>query len=282
MVKATTAFLNARAILENASITSPAFEADALFTHIVGNSRFMLDEISKACYDDLIVLAKRRAENQPLQYLLGQWGFLDLSLDVGPGVLIPRAETEELCLAAAEILSEIGDKNPCILDLCSGSGAIALGLQSLFPCANIAALELYDEAIFYLKKNLLNFAKTHKKSPTIVKDNIFSYHSQLEPQSLDMIISNPPYVGTEEYNGLAPELFWEPKSALLAGENGLAFYHTIAKNYRFALKPQGFLAVEIGASQGEAVCTILRQNSWKSTVLRQDFAGLDRIIIAKP
>ena len=280
-MKARLAFLHVRESLTKAGIPDAGFDADALFTHAAGGSRFAVDDITEAQWQLLLSLTRRRVGREPLQYLLGSWGFLSLDLAVGPGVLVPRPETEQVCLAAAQLAEDEKWQVPCILDLCSGSGALALGLQTLLPTARITAVEWDAAAFAYLAKNVAAFAARGQHAPHPVKADAFTYHRQLAPQSLDIIVSNPPYVTAAEYEGLAPEVRAEPRQALVAGENGLSFYHAIAMRYKQAVKPGGCVVLEIGAAQGEALRQILAASQWRDIAVYQDYAGLDRIVVAR-
>ncbi len=264
--------------LQEAGIDNAGFEADMLIRHLAGAHRLQIETLSEAQCESLWALAARRCRREPLQYLLGEWDFLSLRLAVGPGVLIPRPETEELCLAAAALLH----KEPCpaVLDLCAGSGALALGLQSLCPGATVTAVELYDEAFGYLKENVARFAQNHPAAPAAVQADVCTYHRQLAPHSLDLIVSNPPYVSETEYAVLAPELAFEPKSALVAEEEGLFFYRTIISLYQCALRPGGALLFEIGAGQAEAVAGMMERQGYREIGVQKDLQGLPRIVSA--
>lgn len=274
-MRAQDAYLQIRDMLRQAGVEDAGFDASALFAHVVGRPRFFVDEVDGAQWQALLALAQRRAKREPLQYILGRWPFLDLELAVGPGVLAPRPETEEVCLAAAELVRATGLEHPNILDLCSGTGALALGLQSLLPGASVTAVELHPDAFGYL---LQNTADTEVRA---VRADALTYYKELPPESLDLLVSNPPYVTEAEYGTLAPEVHAEPRSALVAGEEGLAFYRAFARDYRAAVRPGGHLVFEIGAGQGRALQRILEENGWHAIAIRQDTAGHDRMAIGK-
>lgn len=269
------AYNKTRVILSEAGIEDAGLEAGLMIEHITGKPRFNVDEIEASQWEQLQQMAQRRAKHTPLQYLFGIWPFMDIPLQVGAGVLVPRPETETVCLEAAEKIK--GTAAPAFLDLCAGSGALALGLCSLARGARGTAIELYDEAFAWLQKNIQAFGATHGNPPKAVQADVFTYQKQVAPQSLHLVVSNPPYVSAQEYAALAPELYHEPKQALVAEENGLQFYTAIAQNYHVALKPGGWLVFEIGAGQGEAVEKILREAGYKNVAIKQDLAGLDRI-----
>lgn len=267
-----------RDILREGGIEDAAHEVNLLFRHVCGATRLEREDISEPEWEQLEALARRRAQREPLQYVLGVWPFLDLELALGPGVLIPRPETEGVCLTAAGLLK--GKAGPAIADLCAGSGAIALALQSIAPGAKILALEKEEAAFGWLERNSKNFKKVTGNAPKLVQGDVLEFHKHLPDSSLDLIISNPPYVTEEEYAGLEPEIYYEPKSALVAADGGLAFYKAIAENYLPKLKTGGTIVFETGASQGPAVARILVEAGYMGTGLRKDLSGRQRIAIA--
>ncbi len=282
MVEAAAAYAEVKRLLTQSGISEASFEAEQLFEHLAGRHHLLAAPLSPAAYEALLALAARRIKREPLQYILGTWDFLGLRLHVGPGVLIPRPETEEVCLAAAACLEESASAlSPHILDLCAGSGALALGLQKLFPKADILAAEKYDAAFAYLARNCGAFAKNHPATPRPVKADILVYHSKLPENEYDLILSNPPYITENEYPTLAPELSYEPKEALVAPENGLFFYRQIARHYKSRLKPNGTLVFEIGGAQGAAVLQILQAEGYAQRQVLPDMQGLPRIALAR-
>lgn len=265
--------------LERADIPDAGFEAGVLVQHVTGRMRFEVDEVGEQRLGQLRALAAKRALRQPLQYLIGHWAFLDLELEVGPGVLIPRPETEEVCLAAAACLA--GRVAPVVLDVCAGTGAIALGVQSMIPAAEVAALEWDAEAFAYLERNIAVFVAAHSRAPTALRADALTYYKMLGAASLDLIVSNPPYVSEAEYGALAPELYYEPRQALVAEQNGLLFYEVIVEKYAFALKNGGALVFEIGGEQGDAVAGFMRRAGFTEVEIRKDMAGFDRIVLGR-
>lgn len=279
MVSAREAFVALREELAKAEIEQAGHEAGLLFAHVCGVTRFERDKVTPAEQKRMQELAEKRIHHYPLQYLLESWPFLDLELAVGPGVLIPRPETEEVCLAAAELISSL--EQPEVLDLCAGTGAIALGLQHQFPRGNFFAVEWDREALSYLKKNVRTFAETYGRTPRVIREDVLYYHENLDNCRYDMIVSNPPYVTEAEYQTLAPELRYEPKQALVAEEEGLQFYRVITRDYYPALKPGGPLVFEIGTGQGESVRSLLVDGGYEGVEIRRDTAGNDRIAIGR-
>ena len=192
----------------------------------------------------------QREKRRPLQYILGRWPFLDLTLEVGEGVLIPRPDTELLCESAADWLK--GRPQPRVLDLCAGSGCVGLGIARLCPGARVTAVELSQEALPYLRRN----AARYPQYALTVKAG-----DALDPGAaeglFDAVVSNPPYIPAEELEGLMPEVRREPRMALDGGD-GLRFYRGIARIWVPRLQPGGFCAVEVGVGQAAAVATLFR------------------------
>lgn len=265
--------------LAQAGIPDAAFEAQTLLQHVAGRPRFELDALTSDQEKEFEALILRRIDREPLQYLLGSWSFMGLDLAVGPGVLIPRPETEQVCLAALEKLA--GNPRPTVLELCAGSGAMALAIQDCLPEAMVTAVELDTAAYHWLERNVRDFAQRYTRAPQPVQADALDYHRQLPPAGLDLIVCNPPYVDAADYNALEPELFFEPRRALAAPEQGYFFYRRIARDYASTLKPGGWLVFELGAGMGPAVAEILRQNAYAAVEIRPDYAGHDRIALAQ-
>ncbi len=266
-----------KAMLQKAGVEDAGFEADVLIRHITKKGRF--DEYDITCdeAENIKCLLDRRLNREPLQYILGTQPFLDLELSVGKGVLVPRFDTEEVCLAAVDTIKS--KKDPVVLDLCSGSGALALGVQSLCKTAIVTAVEKSEDAFFYLKRNVSAFKE--KPKPSAVKGDVFTFHKQVMENSVDLIVCNPPYVTEEEYSTLQPEVLAEPKQALVAQDDGLCFYKAISKDYFNVLTHGGWMVFEIGSKQGKALLDILQNNGYTSVEIKKDMSGNDRIAIGQ-
>lgn len=278
-----TAYVWVRAQLEQAGVEDAAFDAACLMELVAGrNWRWIDGELTNPQRERLEQFTAKRAQRYPLQYLVGRWPFLDFELEVGPGVLIPRADTELLCETGATLLD--GKTAPRVLDLCAGSGCVGLGIKRLVPDARVISLEKSAEAFDYLVRNaasaLAGFDDDH---PAVepVQGDVFAYQQKLEPECLELIVSNPPYVTSTEMRSLAPELHFEPVMALEAEQEGLAFYEHIAPAYLHALCPGGWLAVEIGCAQGPAVSGIFSASGYRNVEVKQDLAGKDRVVLGQ-
>ena len=227
--------------------------------------------------EKLEALCTRREQREPLQYLCGIWSFLDFDLAVGPGVLCPRADTEVVAEAAAQMLA--GVQAPKVLDLCAGTGCLGLGVKRFCPEADVTCVEKSPEAFRYLKKNAVSALK--QGTARAVEGDLFHYWQGLPEGKLDLIVSNPPYLTAAEMQQLQPEVAREPAMALEAGEDGLVFYRALAEHYQNALRPGGALALEIGWQQREAVTALLAANGWVDITCRKDYGGNDRCILAR-
>ena len=220
-----------------------------------------------------LALVDKRKSGYPLQYIATTWSFMDFELSVGPGVLIPRPETETTAKVAIDCLKNV--VNPNVIDLCSGTGAIAIAIRRAYIVQTITALEKYDEAFSYLRKNSQNY------DINIVKADVFGYESLLVDNSLDLIVSNPPYVSKQEYVTLERELYFEPKYALSDEADGLTFYRYISNAYRSKLKQQAYLVFEVASQRANDVKCILKSLSYGKIEIISDEYGMDRVVVAQ-
>ena len=254
------------------------FDAGELFRLVTGQDARLADRpLTAEQAAKLEALTARRATREPLQYLCGSWPFLDFELAVGPGVLCPRADTEVVAEAAAQMLA--GVQAPKVLDLCAGTGCLGLGVKRFCPEADVTCVEKSPEAFRYLKKNAASALK--QGTARAVEGDLFHYWQGLPEGKLDLIVSNPPYLTAAEMQQLQPEVAREPAMALEAGEDGLVFYRALAEHYQNALRPGGALALEIGWQQREAVTALLAANGWVDIACRKDYGGNDRCILAR-
>lgn len=276
-------YLSARRELNMAGVDSPGADSILLLEHFFGLDRSGLalhGEESPLPRQETAFLqaVKERAARRPLQYILGRWEFLGLSLKVGEGVLSPREDTAVLVEALAERLKSL--PAPEGVDLCAGTGAVALGLCSLLPQAKATCLELSRQALPYLKENLAAYPAY---SIQAVQGDVLDPKTaeRFPPESLDFIASNPPYIRTGELPTLQPEVQKEPALALDGGADGLLFYRAICGLWLSRLKPGGVLAVEIGEEQGEPVSRLFSSHGLQQVQIKQDLAGLDRCVIGQ-
>ncbi len=275
-------YLQAKRDLAAAGVDSPGSDAAALAERFFGLDRGGLALCGKASPDPgreaaFLQGVKERAGRRPLQYILGSWEFMGLSLQVGEGVLSPREDTAVLVEALAAALKKAPEKAPKGLDLCAGTGAVALGLCSLLPEAEVACAELSTQAFAYLEQNAAAYPQYRLK--LLRRDVLLPPGEAFPPASLDFIASNPPYVRSGEIPSLQPEVRKEPALALDGGRDGLAFYRAIAGLWAPLLKPGGVLAVEIGEDQAREVRAIFAAHGLERLEVHKDWAGLDRVVL---
>lgn len=265
--------------LQKAGCDSPAFDACCLLEDVGGYPRGQdhaqcAHTLSADVQTAVLAATARRAAGEPLQYILGQWAFLDLTLEVGRGVLIPRPDTERLVEVAAEHLQ--GVSAPLVLDLCAGSGCVGLGLCSFVPDVRVTAVELSDEALPILRRNI---ARYPRRDVCARRDDVLSPCGAYA--SVDAILSNPPYIRTEELDGLMREVQHEPRMALDGLADGLAFYRAILSHWLPLVKTGGFVAVEIGFDQGEAVKTLFEAAGLRDVTVYRDYGDNDRVVYGR-
>ncbi|MGN1112737.1 MAG: peptide chain release factor N(5)-glutamine methyltransferase [Acutalibacteraceae bacterium] len=263
--------------LKKAGVDSPVFDALCLFEQVFSLDRHGLimhgtDIAEEQKAEKLIGLTERRASGEPLQYILGKWEFMGTEFSVGSGVLIPREDTQ--CVVEA-VINEMKDKKSLkIIDLCSGTGAIAITLAKALDCT-VTAAELYDEAFFYLEKNIRH---SGCENVTALKADVMKDFDKIADGSLDVIISNPPYIETEEIKTLQTEVQYEPKTALDGGEDGLVFYRSITENWSSKLKVGGMLCFELGEGQFDSVRELMERSGFENIGYELDLGNTRRAI----
>ena len=231
------------------------------------------EEVDSVCAEKFLSLVERRSNGEPLQYILGKWEFMGLPFYVGEGVLIPRPETEMLVEYALDFLKD--KKNPVVIDLCSGSGCIAISVAKHLPNAKVYAVEKSDLAFPYLKKNIwLNCVF----NVSAVHGDIFdsTLLSDIKP---DLILSNPPYIRSPEIASLQSEVRNEPSMALDGGEDGLVFYREIANGWLDRLGTGGAIAVECAEDQTEDIIRMFSEKTQYAEAFN-DLSGLPRTVTA--
>lgn len=275
MVTAKTLFAEVLDILFKGEIEASRFEAQCILEYGVGLSRMeILKDVS--LFDDrafaAIDIAKRRAKGEPLQYLLGEWEFYGYPFKVGEGVLIPRQDTEALAEAAIECL----DSGKTAIDLCCGSGCVAVTIEKETG-ALVYGVEKYDKALEFLKENI---ALNKSRVEAVQGDVLLEDTLDMLPMA-DVITANPPYLTAEDMASLQREVSFEPASALFGGEDGLDFYRRITRLWKKKLKPDGLIFFETGAGQDEDVKKILEENGFIEIRKIQDLTGTIRVVSGK-
>ncbi len=210
-----------------------------------------------------------RGKRKPLQYIIGQVEFLDIVLKIDENVLIPRPETEFM----TDLILKSEPKCHSILDLCTGSGAIAIAIKKRWQESKLTATDI--------SQNALDIAKQNATFNHVEIDFVLSDIFEKINNRFDLIISNPPYISQDDYQKLEPELFFEPKNSLVADENGGFFYKTIIQQAKNYLNPQGKIYLEIGSEQAELITKLVGENSYSDVTIIKDLAGFDRIAIIK-
>ncbi|WP_028991763.1 peptide chain release factor N(5)-glutamine methyltransferase [Thermoanaerobacter thermocopriae] len=257
---------------------NPRLEAELLLAHCFKINRTALflrreEEISKEQLERFLEFVNMRKSHIPYQYIVKKQYFMGLEFFVDENVLIPRPETEILVEEALKRLKR-GD---VVLDIGTGSGAIAVSIAKYFPDCTVYAVDISKKAIEIAKHNA-------KKQGVL--DRIFFIESDLFcnlPPNLkfDFIVSNPPYIKKREIELLQEEVKKEPIVALDGGEDGLFFYKKIIREAPFYIKSGGKIGFEIGYSQKEEVTTLLEESGFKDVEIIKDLAGIDRVIIAE-
>ncbi len=258
---------------------SPEYEARLMFEGLFGLDRFRMTEERdrELCHEEeetLLSAIERRGRGEPLQYILGKWEFMGGEYLVGRGVLIPRDDTE---VCVRECIEEIrGIKNPKVLELCSGSGIIAITLSELVRGCTVIAIEKESKAYEYLEKNIACHGAAGVRA---LQGDIFLCYDKFEDESFDALISNPPYIEREVIPTLQREVQFEPETALDGGTDGLDFYRCIAEKWAVKLRSGGTISLEIGESQAQAVTKLLRAQGFCNIRTVKDIQCLDRVII---
>ncbi len=244
-------------ILKSGSISN-SNEARLLFKHILKLDPITNGdkEISESEAQSVIEAAKKRATGYPLQYILGSWDFFDFELEVGEGVLIPRPDTEAVAQKAIQKLLQTNGK--LTVDLCSGTGCIAIAIKRAVETSDVLAVEVDPKAFSYLLKNTAKLASEIE----CFNADALTFYSKLKDNSVDLIVSNPPYISSEQYKQLEKELFFEPSIALVAKNDGYFFYQEITKLYKNKIKNGGYIVFETGDNQSQTVAEILLENGF--------------------
>ncbi|TAL08845.1 MAG: peptide chain release factor N(5)-glutamine methyltransferase [Nitrospirae bacterium] len=272
----------ARALLKGAGIVNAARETDWLlaFALDVPSHVLMLEgarAVSALQAEQARVLAGRRAAREPLQYLLGTQEFRGLDIAVAPAVLIPRPESE---LLVEETLRAVaGIAAPVLADVGTGSGCIAVAIACERPDATVYALDVSAPALAVARSNAIR----HGAGDRIRFIRADLLEALGGARAFDAIVSNPPYIPEQEVEGLQPEVArYEPRVALAAGPDGLAFYRRLLHGAPPLLKPGGSLVMELGCGQAEAVTRMALQNgAFDSVECRKDMAGIERVLVAR-
>lgn len=224
---------------------------------------------------DFATIVEQLKSWTPVQYIIGCTEFMDMELEVGGDVLIPRPETEELVMWIADE-SEVGSR---VLDVGTGSGCIALGVARSVKDAKVSAIDISDAALEVARKN----GATYAPSVEFLKGDALAEFDMLFTEKFDVVVSNPPYIPSSDIALMRPNVVdYEPHMALFVPDNDpLIFYRSIARTSRKLLKPDGRLYFEIYESLVAEMCEMLKTEGYVDVVVREDFRGKPRMICAK-
>lgn len=261
--------------LEERKIVSPRLQAEELLADLLNCKRLDLYmQFDRPLEEDELVpyrqLLKRRGKGEPLGYLLKEVEFFDCTLTLSSAVLIPRQETEILLSKIVEKFSAADLQSKIAWDICTGSGCLGIALKKRFPALDVTLADLSEDALKVAKTN----AERNEQQVTCVQGDL------LKPflgKKADIVICNPPYISSDEYAQLDPEVKdFEPKMALTSGSSGYEFYERLAKELPDFLNPSAQVFFEIGRGQGERLLTLFSASCWKSKRVEKDWAGHDR------
>ena len=228
-------------------------------------------ELNPVVAKEIEEAVEKRINHIPLQHIVGETEFMGLTFKVNDKVLVPRFDTEIL---VDEVVKYVGDEFYKILDMCTGSGCIAITVSDMCDNAKVVAADISKDALDVAKEN----NEINSTDVEFVESDLFENVEGL----FDVIVSNPPYIKTEEIENLMDEVkLHDPRLALDAGEDGLEFYRRIIKDSKDYLKQDGMIFFEIGFDQAEDVSKLLDENGFKDIVVKKDLAMNDRVIFAK-
>ena len=268
-------------LLSSVGIESADVDAQLLAAHVLGISRgelqsklFTNDDIGSELSKEIETLFEKRSERIPLQHLTGVAYFRNLTLAVGPGVFIPRPETEAVAELAIQALRAVPGE-PIAVDLCTGSGAIAIALATEVPQSKVFAWELNPDSEPWLRKNL-------RGNVELVMGDIAESHQLFQELAgkVDVVISNPPYIPSWAVPRDLEVKLHDPALALYGGDDGMDIMRVVSRRGLELLKPGGFLVVEHADDQAQIVADLFQADGWRQVRSHQDLTGRDRAVTA--
>ena len=269
------AFIRCRDALMNGGIENADFEARCMLEHLTGYGRAAQLAHGGEPFDkmrELENMTARRLKHEPLQYILGKWSFCGFDFAVGDGVLIPRDDTEVALGLCLDYLR--GKKSARAIDLCSGSGAIAVSLERLTGC-HMTAVELSEKAFYFLQRSI----ELNQSAVIPIKNDVMSCFLDFEDDIFDLIVSNPPYIRSADLPTLQKEVQFEPAMALDGGASGFDFYEAILRNWTQKLRHGGAMVFELGENQAAYVAALMRKQGFDKIRTELDFGETERAII---
>jgi release factor glutamine methyltransferase len=268
----------AEARLAQAGVASPAYDARALLAHATGvstGSVTLLGDLTDDQTDRFEELVSRRAAREPLQHLTGVTGFRFVTLQIGPGAFVPRPETEQVAGWAIDRAREAGE-HPVVVDLCTGSGAIARSIADEVPAARVHAVELDPGAHAWAERNLADTGVDLRLG------DMADAFPDLD-HAVDVVVCNPPYIPLEAFESVAPEARdHDPALALWSGDDGLDAMRVLESTAARLLKPGGWVGAEHADVQGESATQVfLDAGRWTDVRDHEDLAGRSRYVVAR-
>jgi release factor glutamine methyltransferase len=265
-----------------AGVSSPSVDAELLGCYILETDRSELTLLAIANRQfpenklaDFLVAVARREKREPLQHITGIAPFRHLELEVGPGVFSPRPETEQVVDLAIQKTKQV--LAPLIVDLCAGSGAIAISISTEVSSATVYAVELSKQAFEYLRRNYENYGLD---TQTLRNEDLKTALLELDG-TVDLVVSNPPYIPDSAVPVDLEVQLHDPALALYGGEDGLDVIREISTRALALLRPGGQLVLEHAHTQAAAIGELLLRQGWQEIVSSQDLTGKDRMISAK-
>src|SRR4051794_4304809 len=280
------AIRSATEILAAAGVDSPEHDARALAVHVLGLAKpsdlLLAEGFDRAQAAAYLELVERRAARVPLQHLTGSVGFRYIELEVGPGVFVPRPETESVVQWAVDAIAAEGWAEPLLADLCAGSGTIAFALANEVKGATVHAVERDPDALAWTRRNAHNRVLAGDREVQLHLGSVEASLLDMDG-SFDLVASNPPYVATHEAHLPDPEVLdHDPEIALFAGEDGLDVIRLVEHAAKRLLKPGGLVVVEHSDRQGATAPAVFEQaGGWTEVADHQDLTGRDRFVTAR-
>ena len=265
--------------LNEAGIEENKSEADIIFDYCFNMNKLKIilhgdEKLPESLIDKLDEVVSKRKKGIPIQYILGEWNFRNLRFKVGEGVLVPRDDTNILIDVSVGFLNS--KKNPCVIDLCSGSGCVAVSIERELKLKNteIFGVELSKKAFEYFKSN----AEINRSNVKVINGDILKIYSEFCDEKFDAIVSNPPYIRTDEISKLQKEVKFEPRMALDGGKDGLYFYKNICRNWIPKLKVGGMIAFEIGLGQENEIKKFMEESGIGCIKFYKDINNIIRVV----
>jgi len=271
----------ARSDFDALKFPTPGLDAEILLAFSIGKERDFLyahpeTALSESELKRFRALSERRTKGEPVAYITRKKEFWSRDFEVTPDVLIPRPDTEILIEEVLKLSEKIDKRTIRMLEIGTGSGAISVTLASELKHASLTATDFSPEALVIAARNAANH--------TVEKKIVFLSGDMFAPVEgkFDIIVSNPPYISESEFALLAPEVRdFEPRRALIAGPEGTEFHRKLARGGKDFLEKNGWLVMEIGADQQQAVRKILKENNYCDISVRSDYAGIERVVMAR-